>query len=72
MGLSPNLVASVFERISQVNYTTRVAVLVVEQKVRDVLRIARRVYGLQLGKIAVEGSPDQVAAGDNLKRLFLG
>jgi ABC-type branched-subunit amino acid transport system ATPase component len=65
-------VASVFERISQVNYTTRVAVLVVEQKVRDVLRIARRVYGLQLGKIAVEGSPDQVAAGDNLKRLFLG
>jgi branched-chain amino acid transport system ATP-binding protein len=72
LGLSPNLVASVFERISQVNYTTRVAVLVVEQKVRDVLRIARRVYGLRLGKIAVEGSPDQVAAGDNLKRLFLG
>jgi len=72
LGLSPNLVAAVFERTIQVNRETGVAVLIVEQKVREVLRIAGRVYGLRLGQIAAQGTPDQIAAGDNLKRLFLG
>jgi branched-chain amino acid transport system ATP-binding protein len=72
LGLSPNLVAAVFERIIKVNRETGVAVLIVEQKLRDVLRIAGRVYGLRLGQIAAQGTPDQIAAGDNLKRLFLG
>jgi len=72
LGLSPNLVAAVFEKIGQINRDTGVAVMIVEQKVRDVLRIADRVYGLRLGRIAAEGTPDQMASGDNLKRLFLG
>jgi len=72
LGLSPNLVAAVFERVSRINRDTGVAVLIVEQKVREVLRIAHRVYGMRLGKVAAEGTSNQVAAGDSLKRLFLG
>jgi len=71
LGLAPNLVATVFEKVTQVNRETGVTILIVEQKVREVLRIAHRAYGMRLGKIALEGSPDEILAGDNLKRLFL-
>ena len=70
LGLAPNLVGSVFERISQLNRETGVTILIVEQKVRDVLRIAHRVYGLKLGKIAFEGPSQDINQG-LLKHLFL-
>ena len=72
LGLSPNLVETVFEKIRQINQETGVTVLIVEQKVRDVLRIVKRAYGMRLGRIALEGRPNEVLVGDNLKRLFLG
>jgi branched-chain amino acid transport system ATP-binding protein len=72
LGLAPNLVSAVLEKVSEINRDTGVAVLIVEQKVRDVLRIASRVYGIRLGKVALQGRPEEVLAGDHLKRLFLG
>ena len=72
LGLAPNIVGAVFEKIVQINQEAGVTVLIVEQKVREVLRIAHRAYGLRLGKIALEGPPDVFLEGDNLKRLFLG
>ena len=71
LGLAPNLAAAVFEKVSQINRAAGVTVLIVEQKVRDVLRIANRAYGLRLGRVVIEGSPDAILGGDNLKRLFL-
>lgn len=71
LGLSPGLVGTVFEKISQINRDAGVTILIVEQKVRDVLAIADRVYGMRLGRIVTEGCPDEVSAGDSLKRLFL-
>lgn len=70
LGLAPNLVGSVFERIARLNREKGVTVLIVEQKVRDVLSIAHRVYGLKLGKIALEGRSQDIDQS-LLKRLFL-
>jgi branched-chain amino acid transport system ATP-binding protein len=72
LGLSPNIVETVFEKVRHINQEAGVTVLIVEQKVRDVLRIAKRAYGMRLGRIAMEGHPEELLAGDNLKRLFLG
>lgn len=72
LGLSPGLVAAVFERVRQINRNTGVAVLIVEQKVREVLKISDHVYGMRLGKVVLDGTPEEVARGDELKRLFLG
>jgi len=72
LGLAPNLVNSVLDKVSEINCQTGVSVLIVEQKVREVLRIANRAYGLRLGKVMLEGSPDEVAKPENLHRLFLG
>jgi len=61
----------VFEKIVEVNQQAGVTILIVEQKVREVLKIAHRVYGVRLGKIALEGTPEEVSTGDNLRHLFL-
>ena len=72
LGLAPNVVASVSERIADISRETRVAVLIVEQKVREVLEICDRVYSLKLGKIVFEGQPEELKEDkDKLKALFL-
>ena len=48
LGLAPNLVAAVFKRIAQINRETGVAILIVEQKVREILEICGRVYSMKL------------------------
>jgi branched-chain amino acid transport system ATP-binding protein len=71
LGLSPNMIAGTFERIRQIRDETQTAILIVEQKVREVLRISDRVYGVRLGRIAFRGRPDDLSKGDELKKLFL-
>ena len=58
------------ERIRQVSSQTGTAVLIVEQKVREVLGIAGRVYGLRLGRVAFGGRVDELS-GERLRGLFL-
>jgi len=49
-----------------------VAILIVEQKVREVLGICNRVYSIRLGKIAFEGLPGELKGDkERLKDLFL-
>jgi len=49
-----------------------VSILIVEQKVREVLNVCDRVYSLKLGKIAFEGQPDELKKDRaKLKELFL-
>ena len=72
LGLSPNLVAQVFEKIVEINRSTGTAVLIVEQKVREVLKICQRVYSLKLGKVAYDGMPAPLQTDKaKLKDLFL-
>lgn len=72
LGLSPSLVSSVFKKISQINHDTVVAMLIVEQKVREVLDICHRVYSIKLGKVAFTGQPTDLKNDkQKLKELFL-
>jgi branched-chain amino acid transport system ATP-binding protein len=72
LGLSPNVLADVFEKIVEVNRRQNVSVLIVEQKVRQVLAIADHVYSLRLGKVAFSGAPSILAEDAKMLRdLFL-
>jgi branched-chain amino acid transport system ATP-binding protein len=72
LGLSPDLVRDVFEKIVEINRKSGASILIVEQKVREVLEVCSRVYSLKLGKAAFEGPPD-ILKDDKakLKQLFL-
>lgn len=60
IGLSSALVRIALARIKEISASTGAAVLIVEQKIREVLRIADRAYLLTLGEVAFHGTPDQV------------
>ena len=72
LGLSPNLVKAVLDKILEINSENKVSILIVEQKVREVLSICDRVYSLKLGRVAFEGLPDELREDRaKLKELFL-
>jgi len=71
LGLSPALVDRTFEKIAEINRETGVAVLIVEQKVRQVLSVAGRAYGLKLGRAILQGRAEELRDARTLKELFL-
>ncbi|MBT4482865.1 MAG: ABC transporter ATP-binding protein [Candidatus Latescibacteria bacterium] len=72
LGLSPNLVNTVFKKVSDLNKELGVSILIVEQKVRDVLEICNRAYGLKLGKVVFEGLPTELIKDKNrIKEIFI-
>lgn len=70
LGLSPSLVSTVFERISLINQDMGITILIVEQKVRQVLEFCHSVYGIKLGKVVFEGTPKNLA-DSKLEKIFL-
>src|SRR5918993_2464287 len=71
MGLAPVVVAQVFElvrRIRAEGYT----VLIVEQNVAQVLKIADRAYLLEVGRIKASGSAAELLASDEVRKAYMG
>ncbi len=72
LGLAPNLIKDLFERFVELNHKLGITILIVEQKVKEVLSISNRTYGLKLGRIAHEGpAKDLIDNREILKNLFL-
>jgi branched-chain amino acid transport system ATP-binding protein len=71
LGLSPIMVQAMFRAIRDVN-AAGTAVLLVEQNVVTALDLASRAYLLEEGRIAAEGSPDEVFENPELRRAYLG
>jgi branched-chain amino acid transport system ATP-binding protein len=71
LGLAPQLVAKAFETIKEINNNYQTTILIVEQKVREVLKITGYVYALRMGKVVFKGTPEEVQQGDNLQKIFL-
>ncbi len=72
LGLSPKAVKKAFEAIKIVREKFGTTILIVEQKVREVLEIADRVYVLQLGIVVLEDQAGNLKDGSKIKRAFLG
>jgi branched-chain amino acid transport system ATP-binding protein len=71
LGLAPALVRQVFAMIKELNRNYGMTILIVEQKVNEVLRFADRVYVLRLGKVALEGGAERMRETEEYKEIFL-
>jgi len=71
LGLAPIIVAKVLDTLRQIN-DEGVAVLLVEQNIRDSLNIADRGYVLEEGKIIMEGQGKELLSNDHIKEVYLG
>jgi branched-chain amino acid transport system ATP-binding protein/neutral amino acid transport system ATP-binding protein len=71
--------AALAPRFIDLIYTTLVALnrdglamLIVEQNVEAILAVAHRVFVLDLGRNAFDGTPAELRASDRIRRLYLG
>jgi len=71
LGLAPPLVADALSHIQEINRGSGVTVLIVEQKVREVLKIAQRVYVLRNGQVSFSGSTDELRDDVKLREVYL-
>lgn len=71
LGLSPKAVKKCFQTIKNIRQKFNTTILIVEQKVKEVLEIADRVYIMRLGKIVIEDMPANLTK-DRIKEAFIG
>ena len=71
LGLAPIIVLEMFRIIEKVN-AEGVAVLLVEQNVAMALDVAARAYVLEEGRVAAEGTPEELLARPHIRRAYLG
>ena len=71
LGLAPIIVAKVLDTLQQIN-DEGVAILLVEQNIRDSLNIADRGYVLEEGKIILEGDGRELLSNDHIVEVYLG
>ena len=70
-GLAPILRAEVFEKIAEIR-SLGITILLVEQEVSTVFKMASRNYVLSSGKIIAEGIGDQLLQDEILRKTYLG
>jgi branched-chain amino acid transport system ATP-binding protein len=71
MGLAPVMVLRVFDlirRVREEGYT----ILVVEQNVRQVLKLVDRAYLLEVGRLRMEGRADELSEQDFVRKAYVG
>jgi branched-chain amino acid transport system ATP-binding protein len=68
---SEPVVSEALTRIQQVAQNNNVAVLIVEQKVREVLKIAHRVCVLRNGRVSFSGAADDLKDDAKLREVYL-
>ncbi len=59
-GLAPGLVKMIMEKIVEINMTYGIAILLVEQKIREALKVAKRGYLLKNGLVNLESSSKEI------------
>jgi len=71
LGLSPLLVEEMFALLRTL-HAEGLAILLVEQNVAESLAVASRAYVMENGAIRFHGTPTELLARDDLKRVYLG
>jgi branched-chain amino acid transport system ATP-binding protein len=71
MGLSPILVAEIFDIITSIS-KSGTTVLLVEQNARKALAIADRAYVLETGNIVLDGDAKILMNDESVKKAYLG
>ncbi len=71
LGLAPILVEEVFGVITEIN-RLGVTILLVEQNTQHALNLAHKGFVMELGRIALSGSGNELLANSNVRKAYLG
>ncbi len=72
LGLAPTVVRELFGIVKHLNAEEGLSVLVVEQNANIALDASARAYVLEVGKIAVSGTSDELRRHEGVRKSYLG
>jgi branched-chain amino acid transport system ATP-binding protein len=72
MGLAPMIVEEIFEIVASLNRSKGWSFLIAEQNIAVSLRHAHRGYVLDGGRVAIEGSAEDLLRRKDLHEIYLG
>jgi len=72
LGLAPTVVRELFGIVTHLNAEEGLSVLVVEQNANIALDASARAYVLEVGKIAVSGTSDELRRHEGVRKSYLG
>ncbi len=72
LGLAPLITREIFRIVRELNVEEGLTVLVVEQNAAIALEVAARAYVLEVGRVAVSGTSEELARDENVRRSYLG
>ena len=71
LGLAPVIVQQVFDIIREIN-REGTAIMLIEQNAKKALAICDHAYIMQVGKVAISGTGEELAANETLTSAYLG
>jgi branched-chain amino acid transport system ATP-binding protein len=72
LGLAPLVVQEIFGALERMKEQDGVSVLVVEQNASLALTQASRAYVLEVGRVVVSGTGDELGADESVRKAYLG
>ena len=72
LGLAPLVTREIFRIVSELNEKEGLTVLVVEQNAAIALDVASYAYVLEVGKVAVSGTSEELARDESVRKSYLG
>jgi len=72
LGLAPLLVQEIFTVISKINQEDGISILLVEQNAHLALEVAHYAYVMEIGRVVLDGSADQLSENEDIKEFYLG
>jgi len=72
LGLAPTVIQELFAVVRRLNDEEGLSVLVVEQNANVALESSGRAYVLEVGRVAIEGSSDELRRHEGVRKSYLG
>jgi branched-chain amino acid transport system ATP-binding protein len=72
LGLAPMVVRDFFQTVRRLNEEEGLTVLVVEQDARIALASSSRAYVLEVGRVALSGTSEELQGDESVRRSYLG
>lgn len=72
VGLMPMAVSEIFSMLGNICRERKLTVLLVEQNARKAIALADRIAVLELGRVAIEGTPSEIVGNEGIKAAYLG
>jgi branched-chain amino acid transport system ATP-binding protein len=72
LGLAPQVVHMIFDRLREINRAEGTSILLVEQNAHQALELCQYAYIMENGRIVLDGTPDELHANPDVKDFYLG